>query len=104
MTRPFDFREYVTPEWDESYNPNAFLRGRWKKGLPVALAYCPLLEHPMVVAERAEYARRDGDTETELYLRARIEEGKLRDPALFDLARVCAEAKDGGFYPFEAQD
>jgi hypothetical protein len=102
--RPFDFREYVTPEWDESYNPNAFLKGRWKKVLPVALEYCELLKDPMVVAEREEYARRDGETVTELFLRERIAEGKLKDPAPFDLARVCAEAKEGKTPPSEARD
>lgn len=104
MVRRFDFRDYVTPEWDESYNPNVFLKGRWKKVLPVALGYCELLDHPMVLEERAAYARVDEDTETELYLRARIEEGKLRDPAPFDLARVCAEARENGTLPSGAQD
>lgn len=91
MSRPFDFRDHVSPEWDESWQPNTFLKRRWKKVEPILRSYCPLLEHPAVVRRREAYARRERETVTEVRVREMIREGKLADPREFAIEHVCAE-------------
>jgi len=87
----FDFRDYVTPEWDESYQPPVFRRGRWKKVRPVLLEYCSKLNDPKVVMRRREYQRRDTVTRTELAVQELVEAGKLKDPREFGLDHNCGE-------------
>ena len=89
LVRPFDFREYVTPEWDESYQPNVYNARRWKKVLPVLKGYCPLLDNPDVQRQRREYRERDRDTPTEAYIRELVEQGKLADPQQFSIEANC---------------
>jgi hypothetical protein len=89
LRRPFDLRDFVTPEWDESYQPPAFTKRRWKKVEPVLVGYCDRLEDPDVRALRESYARRDTTTVTELFLQEKIAEGKLVDPGAFSIESVC---------------
>ena len=92
LGRRFDLREYVTPEWDESYQPPIFARRRWRKVLPVLRQYCPMLVDPEVQAMRRDYAARDRTTRTEQLLETMIEKGKLEDPNLFSIETVCASS------------
>jgi hypothetical protein len=85
----FDFRDHVSPEWDESWQPPAFGKQRWKKVRPALIAYCPLLSDPRVSLQRRAYAARDRTTPTERELRALVEAGKLPDPAAFALDAHC---------------
>lgn len=94
LRRPFDLRDYVTPEWDESYQPNIYIRRKWAKVKQQMLAYCPMLEHPQVTARRQAYAERDEVTETEKLLEEMVTAGKLLDPSGFTIERVCREAAD----------
>ena len=92
LTELFDFFRYVTPEWDESYQPSILAEGRWAKVYPVMLQYCPLLHSPQVVRQREAYAARDRVTATERLIAKMVEQGKLVDPALYGIEQVCAEA------------
>ena len=94
LRKPFDLREYVTPEWDESYHPNIYLRRKWPKVRPQMLAYCPMLEHPQVAAMRRAYTERDRVTETEKMIDEMVAAQKLPDPSEFGIDRVCREAAD----------
>ena len=90
LRRPFDLRDYVTPEWDESYQPPSFTRSRWRKVLPVIRQYCPMLANPRIQAMRRAYAERDETTPTEILLREMIEQQRIKDPADFSIERACA--------------
>ena len=92
LRRPFDLRDHVTPEWDESYQPNIYMRRKWPKVKRRMLAYCPLLEHPEVTAMRQDYRERDGVTETEKLIEEMVAAGKLPDPSEFSIEGVCREA------------
>lgn len=94
MRRAFDFRDYVTPEWDESWQPSIFGKRRWKKVEPVVRSYCPMLDDPTVRAQRLEYAARDRDTLSEALVRDLVAEGKLRSPKLYAIETVCAGETD----------
>jgi len=91
FSEKFDFRGYVSPEWDESWNPNIFNQLRWK-GIRVALAsYCPLLHSPWVEQQRAHYRDLDRQTPTENLVEELVAAGKLPDPRQFDITTVCKD-------------
>jgi hypothetical protein len=92
VARPFDFRDFVTPEWDESWNPPIYRRGRWDRVREALRRHCPELDDPRVVARREAYAARDRVTPTEEVVRKLVAEEKLRDPVQFDIETVCREA------------
>jgi hypothetical protein len=91
LSRPFDFREYVSPEWDESYQSSIYTRSRGKTVRPVLEEYCGKLDSPAVQERRARYAAQDRVTLTEMRLAEWIAKGKLKDPHRFSVERVCAE-------------
>jgi hypothetical protein len=92
LARPVDIREYVSPEWDESYRNSIFSRSRWRKVRPVLLGYCPLLVNPLTVERLEEYRTRDRETLTDSLVARMIAEGRLPDPAPFSLEANCAGA------------
>ncbi len=92
LRRPFDLRDHVTPEWDESWQPNVYLRRKWVKVRRRLLGYCPMLEHPQVKARRQAYAERDRMTDTEKLIEEMVAAGKLPDPWEFSIEGVCREA------------
>lgn len=94
LRRPFDLRDYVTPEWDESYQPNIYVRRKWPKVRQRMLRYCRMLEHPQVRAMREAYAERDRVTETEKLIEEMVVAGKLPDPSQFTIESACREAAD----------
>ena len=44
IARPVDLRDYVTPRWDESYQPSVYNKSRWRKVRPVLETYCDRLD------------------------------------------------------------
>jgi hypothetical protein len=89
LARPFDFRGYVTPEWDESWQPNIYSPSRWNKVKPVMQRYCARLLDPEIQRERAGYAARDRETLTETMIHEWVAAGKLADPRQFTIQSVC---------------
>ena len=89
LTRPFDLRDHVTPEWDESWQPNIYTPTRWAKVRPVMERYCSLLRDTEIQRERAAYAARDRETPTEAMIRELVAAGKLADPRRFTIEATC---------------
>jgi len=89
VKRPFDIAAYVSPEWDESWQPNVYTPSRWKKVKPVIERYCPLLDDPQVQARRAAYTARGRYTVSEQVIHALVESGRLEDPRAFTIEAVC---------------
>ena len=96
LERRVDIREYVTPEWDESWQPNVYSKSRWKKVRPVMRRHCGELGHPEVQKRRAAYSERDRETRIEAMVRELVAGGKLADPAQFTIDAVCAPAAGTG--------
>jgi hypothetical protein len=90
ITRPIDLRDYVTPRWDESYQPPIFSKGRWRKVRPVLETYCDRLDDPQVVAMRRRYRERDEGSLVGELVAERVAAGKMKDPAVFGIEAVCA--------------
>ena len=95
LTRPFDLRDYVTPEWDESWQPNIYSPSRWTKVKPVMERYCALLRDPEILRERAAYAAQDRETPTEAMIRELVTAGKLADPRRFTIEAACGAPATG---------
>jgi len=91
ISRPVDLRDYVTPRWDESFQPPIYTKGRWKKVKPVLETYCDRLADPQVVAMRRSYRERDKESLVGELVAERVAKGKLRDPAQFSIEAVCSE-------------
>jgi len=91
ISRPVDLRNYVTPRWDESFQPSIYNKGRWKKVQPILETYCDRLADPQVAAMRSSYRERDRESLVGVLVAERVAEGKLRDPAQFSIEAVCAE-------------
>ena len=96
---PFDFRDHVSPEWDESYQVSIFSERRWNKVRPVLEQYCPLLRSDDVSRRRDRYARLDRATPTESRLAELVREGRLADPSRFTLERVCGSIAEADAAP-----
>ena len=96
---PFDLAAYVSPEWDESWQPNIFLPKRWAKVKPVMERYCPLLRDPEIVAQRKAYAERDRITPSEEVVTRMVREGKLRDPRPYTIVSLCGGSADSASAP-----
>jgi hypothetical protein len=91
ISRPIDLRNYVTPRWDESYQPPIYTKGRWRKVRPVLETYCDRLDDPQVVAMRRRYREQDTGSLVGELVAERVAEGGLEDPATFGIEAVCAE-------------
>jgi hypothetical protein len=91
VSRPVDLRDYVTPRWDESYQPPVYTEGRWRKVRPVMEGYCSRLSDPGVIAMRRSYRLRDEGSVVADVVAERVAEGKLQDPARFGIEAVCSE-------------
>jgi hypothetical protein len=94
LLKPFDIREYLSPDWDESFNPSWFVASRWRYTAPRLPVYCPKLKSPFVLEQRERYRRlqeernRDPDFVTR-YLRGLLAAGKVPDPWPHSLERAC---------------
>ena len=91
ISRPVDLRDYVTPRWDESYQPPVYTKGRWRKVKPVLETYCDRLADPAVVEMRRRYRERDHGSVVGEVVAEQVAQGKLEDPAQFGIEAVCAE-------------
>ena len=89
FSESFDIANYVSPEWDESWNANIYSKVRWKHIRETMAAYCPMLKDEWVQNQRARYAELDTRTPTESLLRELINSGDLPDTLPFDIVSVC---------------
>jgi len=89
VRRRFDWRSYVTPGWDESYNVSIYSASRWRKVRPRLLEYCGRRNEPEVAERLARYRATFPPSPTLSAVQALVEEGKLPDPSRFTLAANC---------------
>jgi len=100
VTRPLDLRDYVTPRWDESYQPPIYGKRRWRKVRPVLEGYCDRLDDPRVIAERRRYRELDRRSSVDELVAEKVAAGSLADPDGFGLEAVCgAEIRQVGAVP-----
>ena len=89
FSESFDIANYVSPEWDESWNAYIYSNKRWMGIRQTMAAYCPMLQDEWVQKQRALYAELDTQTPIDELLSELVENGKLPDPLPFDITSVC---------------
>lgn len=93
LKKPYDAREYVNLDWDESLNGSTYKPYRWNKVKQRLKRYCSYLEKPEIAALKKRYRERPlSEISTSVkYLTTLIAEGKVLDPALQSLEAACSE-------------
>lgn len=91
----YTIADYVSPDWDESWNANIYGRQRWKGIRKTMSRYCPMLDSPWVQEQRARYQKLDVETVVDEVIGNLVEEGVLDDPMLFDITAVCKSESPG---------
>jgi len=89
FSETFDFRNYVYPKWDESWNANIYGQRRWKHIRSTMATYCPMLHDDWVERQRERYSELDKQTPTEELVMELVAVGELPDPQTFDITSVC---------------
>jgi hypothetical protein len=89
ISTPIDLRNYVTPRWDESYQPPVYTKRRWHTVKPVLETYCERLDDPQVIEMRRRYRERDEGSLVDELVAERVAKGKIRDPSQFGIEAVC---------------
>jgi len=92
ISRPIDMRDYVTPRWDESFQPSVYTSRRWNTVEPILKTYCDRLDDPQVVAMRRRYRERDTGSLVDELVAERVREGKIADPSRFTIEAVCGRS------------
>lgn len=88
-TRPTAFERYVSPAWDESWNPPVYRAFRWERVAPILSRYCGELDDPRVRERRRRYAAWGRATPTSAVLQNWVAAGRLADPRFFSIESVC---------------
>ncbi len=89
LHREFSIERYVTPEWDEAYQPSVYSPGRWKHVRPRLLQYCDRLADPSVRKLLDSYHARDRVTPVEVVFAELVAQGVVPDPERFALDANC---------------
>ncbi len=85
----FDFRNYVNPDWDESWLPNIYRERQWQQIRRTMASYCPMLHSPWVEQQRTRYRELDSHSPSEKVVMELVAKGKLPNPEPFDIMSVC---------------
>lgn len=91
FSQKFDFRDYVSPEWDESWNATVYIQLRWKRIRSAMATYCPMLHSERMENQRAHYCELDTQTLTETLVMQQVAAGEMPDPRPFNITSVCNE-------------
>jgi hypothetical protein len=97
--RPFDWREYVTPAWDESYRVSIYSASRWRKVRPRLLDYCGRRDDPEAVERLARYRAAYTPSLTDEVVAQLVRDGTLPDPSRFTLDANCPTLPPGALPP-----
>ncbi|HEX8441388.1 hypothetical protein [Archangium sp.] len=96
LTRPFDWREYVSPQLDETYNNSAFTPKRWREvRANLRRDYCPRLDSDAFVEHYRRYARypsRADDFSTR-YVRELLARGEVPRQEDYSVWAACERSR-----------
>ncbi len=84
-----DISSFITPELDESYNPNYFRPSFWKKIKPNMKKYCNSESLEKLNKIKKSYAKFKKKSFSYLYLAEKIRKKELKDPKPFTLESIC---------------
>ncbi len=96
LTRPFDWREYVSPWLDETYNNSAFTPKRWREvRTNLRRDYCPKLDSDAFVEHYQRYARYAGrpDDFNIRYVRELLARGEVPRQEDYSVWTACDRSR-----------
>ncbi|HYO57973.1 hypothetical protein [Archangium sp.] len=103
LTHPFDWHEYISPHFDESYNNSAFTPKRWNEvRANLRRDYCPRLDSAAFLEHYRRYSRfaRGPDDFNLRYVRELIARGQVPRQEDYSLWAACGRSRpdfsDGG--------
>jgi hypothetical protein len=88
-----DISSYITPELDESYNPNYYRAWFWKKIKPNLKKYCNPETLRALNKMKRDYFKFNEKSFSYHYLKNKIRKKELKDGRSFSLENVCLENK-----------
>ncbi|WP_375771190.1 hypothetical protein NR798_09905 [Archangium gephyra] len=95
LTRPFDWREYVSPQLDETFNNSAFTPKRWSEvRANLQRDYCPRLDSDTFVEHYRAAARypRSVDGFNTRYVRELIDRGEVPRREDYSIWAACGRS------------
>jgi hypothetical protein len=95
LVHPFDWREYVSPRFDESYNNSAFTPKRWREvQANLRQDYCPRLDSEAFREHywRASHFARGPDEFSARYVQELIARGEVPRQADYSLWAACGRS------------
>ncbi|HEY0096427.1 MAG TPA: hypothetical protein VGB96_19015, partial [Archangium sp.] len=98
LTRPFDWREYVSPQFDETVNNSAFTPKRWEEvRANLRRDYCPRLDSDSFREHYRAYARYPGSVDgfNTRYVRELIDRGEVPRREDFSIWAACGRSPPG---------
>ncbi|WPB75121.1 hypothetical protein KYC5002_39765 [Archangium violaceum] len=95
LTRPFDWRDYVSPQFDETLNNSAFVPMRWEEvRANLRRDYCPRLDSETFLEHYRSYARypRKPDDFNTRYVRELLARGEVPRQQDFSIWAACGRS------------
>lgn len=95
VRRPFDWREFVTPGWDEAYHVSIYSASRWRKVRPRLIEYCGRRDDPDAVVRLDRYRASYRPSPSDQAIALLVRDGTLPDPSRFTLDENCRAVATG---------
>jgi hypothetical protein len=96
LDRPMDLRDYVPPAFDESYNGNVYVMGRWKKTEQLLREeYCPEYAAPAAQQRLKRYRSLDHPSPSQEILADYFSEEEQRRRSDQAIDAVCGREQTG---------
>lgn len=93
LQEPFSIARWVTPCWDEGFNPSTVIPDIREPMRRAITELCPRLSQGAPVQRRLAYAARGcGDSLSRRVLRELVAAGEIGDPTLLSVDTVCGPA------------
>jgi hypothetical protein len=91
MVKPFDFRNYVGPWWDESFYSNLYTPEAFEIIRPNMVKHCEMRRSSEIESLFTHYNTNHTPSYSVKYLSELIEKGELEDNYLHSIDHVCDE-------------
>ena len=91
IKRQIDLTEFISPLWDESFNPSVYSRARWETVRLNLYDYCPQFELQAKQQQFADYTKKSPVNFSTEYLKSLQSLGKIPSNQKYSIRKVCEE-------------
>ena len=89
LTRKISLKNYINPNWDESFYTNSFTKKRFRQVLPYLTEYCKKRDLPIVIERKNLYNSRVQSNLSTKYLEKLKSIGKIKNNKKYSLDTIC---------------